>query len=140
MILTLNGFKTPKNTSVHKWRTSLGHAFAYGTFGSGFESAMYHIFLFEFILYYYNQAVRFESKPSSKLGIFSTPIVFLSQFEAKNGLMTFRHYNSLVSIMTKIGTGNDKTEYITGNTFGRRACNQLWKKCFFRIFEILQLS
>ena len=37
--------------------------------------------------------MRFEPRQSSKHGILSNPIVFLSVFGVKNGLMAYRNFN-----------------------------------------------
>ena len=45
--------------------------------------------------------VKFGPRQSSKHGILSSLIVFISEFGVKNGLMAYRNFNSLVSEMAK---------------------------------------
>jgi hypothetical protein len=47
-----------------------------------------------------SELLLYETK--FKHGILSTPIVFLSEFGVKNGLMAYLNFNSLVSGMAKI--------------------------------------
>jgi hypothetical protein len=59
--------------------------------------------------------VGIRPRKKSKLGILSSPIVFLSNFGVKSWFITFQNFNSLSSKMTKQGTGHDKTGCKTGS-------------------------